>query len=323
MKHQTLTRTDVRDVYRVLLGREPESEAVINQQIAGFEDLSALRMAVLQSPEFRSASTSGPGFSEEVSAGYWNPGSPIEYTVTADIEKQMSDRIAKEWGKLGEVDPYWSVLSHEDFRAEKIDDAVIAGFRKTGAACADLIDTHAKRANRPKPGGVCLELGCGVGRITKPLAERFDEVIAVDISAGNLELCRRYMEDEGVTNVRTVLISDVSELLRLPQFDYLFSVIVLQHNPPPVQHRMLRTLLGKLRPGGGCLFQTAADWPGYSFDAKTYLSTPPEGIEVHALPMPVVLRLMQEAGLMIDGVRMDPWLPFYGSYTFSGYRPAR
>ena len=86
---------------------------------------------------------------------------------------------------------------------------------------------------------------------------------------------------------------------------------------------MLRILLEKLRPGGACLFQTAADWPGYSFDAKAYLSTSPAGIEVHALPMPVVLRLMQEAGLMIDGVRMDPWLHFYGSYTFSGYRAAK
>jgi len=322
MKHLTLTRTDVRDVYRILLGREPESEAVIDQQIAGFADLSALRKAVLQSPEFRDAATLEPGFSEVVSAGYWNPGSPIEYTVTADVEKRMSDRIAKEWGKLGEVDPYWSVLSHEDFRAERLDDAVIASFRQTGAASADLIDAHAKRADRPTPGGVCLELGCGVGRITRRLAERFDQVIAVDISAGNLELCRRYMEEEGVTNVRTVLISDVKELSSLPQFDYFFSVIVLQHNPPPVQHRMLRILFEKLRPGGACLFQTAADWPGYSFDAKAYLSTEPAGIEVHALPMPVVLRLMQEAGLMVDGVRMDPWLHFYGSYTFSGYRPA-
>ena len=39
-------------------------------------------------------------------------------------------------------------------------------------------------------GGVCVEVGCGPGRMTAVLAERFDRVVAVDVSQGMLERAR-------------------------------------------------------------------------------------------------------------------------------------
>src|SRR4029077_9437302 len=39
-------------------------------------------------------------------------------------------------------------------------------------------------------GGTCVEVGCGPGRMTGALAERFDRVVAVDVSPAMLERAR-------------------------------------------------------------------------------------------------------------------------------------
>ncbi len=48
-------------------------------------------------------------------------------------------------------------------------------------------------------GGVCVEVGCGPGRMTSALAERFDEVIAVDVSPAMLGHARANVSAENVT----------------------------------------------------------------------------------------------------------------------------
>src|SRR5436189_258492 len=42
--------------------------------------------------------------------------------------------------------------------------------------------------------GICVEVGCGFGRMTGVLAERFDRVIALDLSPKMLELARGAVE---------------------------------------------------------------------------------------------------------------------------------
>jgi len=47
-------------------------------------------------------------------------------------------------------------------------------------------------------GGVCVEVGCGPGRMTAALAQRFDRVIAVDVSPAMLEQARANVRAENV-----------------------------------------------------------------------------------------------------------------------------
>jgi len=46
--------------------------------------------------------------------------------------------------------------------------------------------------------GTCVEVGCGPGRMTAALAERFDRVIAVDVSPAMVEQARRNVPDPRV-----------------------------------------------------------------------------------------------------------------------------
>src|SRR4051794_32184177 len=53
------------------------------------------------------------------------------------------------------------------------------------------------------PGATVLDLGCGVGRLTRPLAERAGRVIALDVSPEMLARARDNVN--GVSNVEFVL----------------------------------------------------------------------------------------------------------------------
>jgi trans-aconitate methyltransferase len=81
--------------------------------------------------------------------------------------------------------------------------------------------------------GVALDYGCGVGRLTRPLSERFQQVIGVDISSAMLEEARRNLADR--PNVSYELASSQSNR----PVDFVLSKIVFQHIPP---RAALRTL---------------------------------------------------------------------------------
>jgi SAM-dependent methyltransferase len=171
---------------------------------------------------------------------------------------------------------------------------------------------------------VCLELGCGVGRVTGFLAKRFDHVIAFDISQGNLDLAREHLSESGIRNVDLVLLRDLADIEQNKNFDFFYSVIVLQHNPPPVIAKLLRIIMAKLNSGGGFLFQIPTHLKGYEFIVEKYLlSHDPvgNGFEMHALPMHNVLEIIQGAGGCLKEVLADNWTGIYGSHTFFGVKP--
>lgn len=78
-------------------------------------------------------------------------------------------------------------------------------------------------------GGTCVEVGCGPGRITPFLADRFDRVVAVDVSPGMLERARAAV---AAANVEFRLVSGTAlESLEDAVADVLLCYLVLQHLP--------------------------------------------------------------------------------------------
>jgi SAM-dependent methyltransferase len=65
--------------------------------------------------------------------------------------------------------------------------AVYVGDPATGA---QELDGLFGRLGADPRGGVCVEVGCGPGRMTGALAARFDEVLALDVSPAMLERAR-------------------------------------------------------------------------------------------------------------------------------------
>ncbi|MBN2870360.1 MAG: methyltransferase domain-containing protein [Campylobacterales bacterium] len=66
---------------------------------------------------------------------------------------------------------------------------------------------------------VVLDIGCGPGALSVPLAKRVKEVIAIDFSAGMLEELRAYASREGVTNITTYHMGWEDDWSHLPTID--------------------------------------------------------------------------------------------------------
>ena len=111
------------------------------------------------------------------------------------------------------------------------------------------------------------------------------------------------MTEAGRRNIELRHLVRLTDLDSLPEVDFFLSLIVLQHNPPPVVGALLRKLLGRLRPGGVGYFQVPTYILGYSFTADAYLRRPPLDIEMHCFPQPALYSLLDTVGCRLVEVR--------------------
>jgi 2-polyprenyl-3-methyl-5-hydroxy-6-metoxy-1,4-benzoquinol methylase len=314
-----ITADDVRYAYRLFLGREPESKEVVENYVKSQRSLQALRGSFLRSTEFRNQSQE---FLEVVESAYHQGRPDVEVIIEdSEVMQNLINRVVQQWRSLGETEPYWSVLVDDAFRTSNMDPGRIKQFYETGIGSAQLIDIFESRTNTVIPKGVCFELGCGVGRITHVLAKKFDSVIAADISPGNLGICRDHLNKSSINNVKTLLMQTPSDISTTKDVDFFFSLIVLQHNPPPVQKKLLDFSLARIRSGGFCLFQTpdnfkASNDINYSFSASRYLRETAVTMDMHCLPKPAVLDILASHGMTLLDVAPDNWIGQFGSYTY-------
>lgn len=77
----------------------------------------------------------------------------------------------------------------------------------------------------PDLGGACVEVGCGVGRITHVLAKEFDHVIALDVAAEMLSRAKAVVPE----NVEFHQVEGTTIPAKDASADGVFSVHVLQH----------------------------------------------------------------------------------------------
>jgi len=95
-------------------------------------------------------------------------------------------------------------------------------------AASELESLFSRLGENPR-GGTCVEVGCGFGRMTAPLAERFDRVIAVDVSPRMLDLARSSVP---AANADFELVSGSSlDPVADGVADVLVCYLVLQHLP--------------------------------------------------------------------------------------------
>jgi len=112
-----------------------------------------------------------------------------------------------------------------------------------------------------RPTDRVVEIGCGVGRLTRPMAARAASVTAVDVSEEMLAQARRL--NEGLPKV-TWMLGDGVSLAGIPDgtADACVSHVVFQHIPDPaITFGYLRDIGRVLRPGGWAAFQVSND-PG-------------------------------------------------------------
>lgn len=302
---KVINRDDVIYAYRLLFGREPENDAVVTHYATEVNDLRALRELFINSAEFhtsleriQSPRPPRPQFN----------GPPMEVELTVPPEKlsALFAKVSAQWHHLGETEPHWSVLTNESYFQQNFHMNREA-FYASGETELKIFDATLARAGIAR-GGLhrCVELGCGVGRVTGSLATRFAEVIALDISAAHLRVAEDHLRAESVGNVVFQHLDSIDDVASLGGFDVLYSRIVLQHNPPPVMARLLGDLLAQLRIGGVAFFQVPTYKAGYRFRIDEYLAHQNlTDMEMHYFPQAALLELIAQQGCRVLEIRED------------------
>lgn len=164
----------------------------------------------------------------------------------------MNNKYQRQWEQLGKNDPYWAVLTNKDKKGGKWDKKE---FFDSGFEEINSILLTVKDLNISINSDVALDFGCGVGRLTRPLAKKFNKVIAIDISRSMIDEAINANRD--IDNIKFIhnVIGDLN-IIESNTIDFIYSNIVLQHIPPKIQARYIEEFCRILKIGGVLVFQT-------------------------------------------------------------------
>ncbi len=304
----TLPRDVAIWAYRLILGREPESEDAITTATL-FESTEALVRAFIASAEFKARGSAGAHMMHPHAAPL-----DVEWQVDAATMEGLLAWVAQTWERLGKERPHWSVLAGPEFLPENLTTEQQQAFYDGGAYdLRMLLATLARVGREPAQFDVLFEFGCGLGRVTSHLCKKFKRVVACDISSHHLALAQQALDARGIANVELRQATATDFGMSEP-YDLWFNRLVLQHNSPPLIAAILDRAFAMLRPQGLAVFQVPVYLEGYRFKLDEYrrIRDTFGPFEMHALPQPAILAIARRADCTLLEVREDdsagdPW----------------
>lgn len=317
---KTISREMISWAFRLFLDREPGVEKEdVEEKISVVNSTKALREVFFNSDEFKTKNT----LTHFKSMSGHEPALQVDLDPPQESLTKLFEHTQSTWRVLGKSKPLWSVLSIEEFKDEA---GAIASFYDSGYGAAQQLKNTLIR-NRIDPDSLhtCLEFGCGLGRVTLWLARDFDQVYAYDISSNHLAEAKRLIPEKS-DNIEWLQLHKLEDLDALKCVDLVYSIIVLQHNPPPIIERAIKALLRALNKGGVAVLQVPTYRMGYEFETKEYLHETSDSIEVHFFPQKAIFEIIRTENCVVLEVLEDAHLGMRyqdRSNTFVVLKPVR
>lgn len=164
----------------------------------------------------------------------------------------------RNWNNLANQDAKWAILTHAD---KKNNQWNTQEFFQTGQdeVNRDLnylagLDIHIEF-------GRALDFGCGIGRLTQALADHFREVHGVDVSSAMIDQANGYNAHPDTVKYFVNTQGNLTTLDKF-EYDFVYSLICLQHIPTPYQEIYISEFMRLLKYGGIAMFQVihAISW---------------------------------------------------------------
>ena len=156
------------------------------------------------------------------------------------------------WDDWADVDPLWAIRTEAERSHGRWNlDEFFASGRDTIAS----IIAEAGELERPKSFGVALDFGCGVGRLTQPLAEHFEVTYGLDIAPRMIEQANELHQGADRCEFRVQHDDDLRQFDDA-SIDFVCCLLVLQHIPSrSAIETYLREFVRVLTPGGVAVLQ--------------------------------------------------------------------
>ena len=175
--------------------------------------------------------------------------------------KQARFSTDADWEAFGASEPFWAVLTDDAYLHRNLTSAGLERFMASGEGHVERVWRAIQRAGIfPYRPDAALDFGCAVGRVALALAGRCGSVLGVDVAPSMLHVAERLRAERGIENLSYALVDDSLRGLGGP-FDFIHSYIVFQHIPARRGLKILRALLGALKPGGVCALQFVVTSP--------------------------------------------------------------
>jgi SAM-dependent methyltransferase len=161
-------------------------------------------------------------------------------------------REAWHWNRMASEDPMFYILTDPAKQGHGWNETE---FFETGRRdVASSIERLQREVGVPLRSGSALDFGCGIGRLTQALAERFERVHGIDISAAMVEQAsaKNRFGPRVAYHTNT---SDQLPMLADGSIDFIFSRLVLQHIPRAAARSYMAEFSRVLAPGGVAMFQ--------------------------------------------------------------------
>jgi SAM-dependent methyltransferase len=163
--------------------------------------------------------------------------------------------LARDWEAFGKVDPLFGILSDPAKHGGRWD---VAEFFESGDAhirhLFDILESRHIAAG----GSACLDFGCGVGRLTVPLSQRFERTVGVDVAPSMIARARAFHRDRPGCEFVVNRAADLGQFAAAT-FDFVHCCLVLQHIEPAIALGYVREFFRVARPGGLVVFQLPAE----------------------------------------------------------------
>jgi SAM-dependent methyltransferase len=150
-----------------------------------------------------------------------------------------------DWQIIGARDPFYGVLTDPRFHRDAITDEARADFFASGEIEVGRLLAYMRSLYPGFTPKSALDFGCGVGRLTQPLARLCNDVVGVDVSPGMLVEARRH------NRTRAIFLDQIPART----FDWVVSFIVLQHVTPELGYPLIAKLLKAVGPEGAISLQ--------------------------------------------------------------------
>jgi ubiquinone/menaquinone biosynthesis C-methylase UbiE len=163
---------------------------------------------------------------------------------------ELIDNLKKNWNNLADFDPLFAILIQNGKNRSRWE---LNEFFETGHKEIIQLLEKMNKIGVKLNYNAALDFGCGVGRVTQVLSNKFENVIGVDISDRMIEIANKYNTKSNVKYC--VNQTDNLSLFKDEEFDLIYSNIVLQHIPKQLTILYLKEFSRVLKKNGLLVFQ--------------------------------------------------------------------